>query len=67
LKSYDISIDHILADGKLENNDNTEKRLLKTLKLDTNELFMSSDEQLEFAYELQGKNIAFKLQREEIN
>jgi uncharacterized protein (DUF488 family) len=66
LKSYNISINHILADGKLENNEITEKRLLSILKLDTNELFMSLDEQLEKAYELQGKNIAFKLQREEV-
>jgi uncharacterized protein (DUF488 family) len=66
LKSHNIPISHILAGGKLENNDSTEKRLLKIFKLDANELFLSVDEQLEIAYDRQGKNIAYKLQREEV-
>jgi len=66
LKPYNISINHILADGRLENNINTEKRLLNTLKIDTNDLFLDSNEQLEIAYERQGRNIAYRLQKEEI-
>ena len=66
LKLYNTPIIHILADGKLEDNDSTEKRLLKVLKLDTMELFLNMDEQLEIAYDRQGKNIAYKLQLEEV-
>jgi len=66
LKAYNISINHILADGKLEDNDATEKRLLKVLKLTDNDLFISADEQLELAYDRQGKNIAYKLKEENI-
>jgi len=66
LKTYNISINHILADGKLEDNDATEKRLLNVLKLTDNDLFISAEEQLELAYDRQGKNIAYKLKEEVI-
>ena len=66
LKSFNIPINHILADGMLEKNENTEKRLLKIFELDTIELFISPEEQLEIAYDRQGKNIAYKLQQEEM-
>jgi uncharacterized protein (DUF488 family) len=64
LKNHDISINHILADGKLEDNSATEKRLLQILKLTDNDLFLSTDEQLELAYDQQGKKIAYKLKEE---
>lgn len=60
LRRSDTTIKHILADGKLEDNRDTEYRLMKTLKIDTSDLFMSKDDLVEEAYDKQGKQIAYQ-------
>ena len=59
LKSEDINIYHILPFGKIEKNDDTEKRLLKLFGLENDDMFLSYTERLENVYKLQGTKIAF--------
>ncbi|MHB8772075.1 MAG: DUF488 domain-containing protein [Syntrophales bacterium] len=59
LAGDDIVIRHILEDGSLEDNRDTEKRLLKLLKIDPADLFSTEADQIERAYDLQGEKIAY--------
>ena len=65
LKPYDVNIQHVISEKKIELNLMTESRLLKYLKLDTDDFFMSYEDRLNLAYDKQGNKIAFNLQREE--
>ena len=60
LKKTIPSIWHILSDGSLESHEQTENRLLRQLKLEGEDLFLSKAEILDDAYERQGKRIAYK-------
>jgi uncharacterized protein (DUF488 family) len=64
LRAKDVLIRHILEDGSLEDNRDTERRLMKLLKIDPADLFATEEEQIQRAYDLQGEKIAYA--REEI-
>ena len=59
IKSYNINIHHILADGVLEEHSESELRLLKLFKLDQMHLFMKASDMLEKAYDQQSEKIAY--------
>jgi uncharacterized protein (DUF488 family) len=55
----DFLIQHILEDGKLEQNDQAERRLMRELRIPETDLFASEQELIDRAYDLQGKRIAY--------
>ncbi len=57
-----IHIRHILEDGSLEDNRDTEHRLMKLMKIDAADLFSSEEEQIQRAYDLQADKIAYILE-----
>ena len=59
LKIAGLEIQHIHSDGHLESHPEAEQRLLKTLKLPTDDFFRKASEILDEAYALQGKKIAY--------
>ncbi|MBD3242285.1 MAG: DUF488 family protein [Chitinivibrionales bacterium] len=59
LRSGATKIRHILEDGTLEENDDTELRLMRELDIRENDLFASVDEQIERAYDQQASRIAY--------
>lgn len=59
LRAKDVLIRHILEDGSLEDNRDTERRLMKLLKIDPADLFSTEEEQIQRAYNLQGEKIAY--------
>lgn len=62
LRGDDIHIRHILEDGSLEGNRDTEQRLMKLLKIDPADLFSSEEEQIRRAYDLQSEKVAYILE-----
>ncbi|HBJ76175.1 MAG TPA: DUF488 domain-containing protein [Syntrophaceae bacterium] len=62
LRGEDILIRHILEDGSLEDNRDTEQRLMKLLKIDPADLFSSEEEQIQRAYDLQAEKVAYTLE-----
>lgn len=62
LRKDDIVIRHILEDGSLEDNRDTEKRLMKLLKIDPTDLFSTETDQIQRAYDLQGEKVAYTLE-----
>jgi len=67
LKRLGISIKHILADGTLENHQDTESRLLKLTNCEQNLFSQNVDdyERLEQAYKKRAGEIAYKAERKE--
>lgn len=65
LRNSDIDIQHILADGTLETNDDLERRLKSLLNIPEQDLFMSQEELIERAYDLQGEKIAYTVEQED--
>ncbi|MBW6486468.1 MAG: DUF488 domain-containing protein [Syntrophobacterales bacterium] len=61
LRADDVVISHILEDGALEDNRDTEMRLMRLLKLDSDDLFCSKEELIELAYNLQSEKVAYSL------
>ncbi len=59
LQSSGMRIQHILEDGSLEDNKDAERRLMRELKIQENDLFDSEEELIRRAYTLQGKKIAY--------
>ena len=59
LRSPDLSIRHILADGRIEPHEATEQRLIKLVGADQGDLFQDFGELLEKAYDFQGQQIAY--------
>ncbi len=59
LRSEQTEIKHILEDGTLENNRDSEKRLMQILKIPQAELFDSEEELIQRAYNKQGEKIAY--------
>lgn len=67
LQERGAAIKHVLADGSIERNEETEKRLLKLTKLEAGDLFASPQEQgdpVARAYEVRGREIAYKEEQE---
>ena len=62
LRGDDIVIRHILEDGSLEDNRDTEMRLMKQLKIDPADLFSTEADQIRRAYNLQGEKVAYTLE-----
>lgn len=60
LRDADMSIDHILADGELENNHDTERRLMRDLGIAENDLFDSRERLVEHAYDIQSGKVAYR-------
>lgn len=60
LRGKGFDIEHILADGTLESQDELESRMLKTLRKNQPCLFASREEIVEQAYEEQGGKIAYR-------
>lgn len=59
LRTLDLSIRHILANGRIEPHEVTEQRLIKLVGADQGDLFQDSYELLERAYDFQGQRIAY--------
>jgi uncharacterized protein (DUF488 family) len=59
LRVDDIELKHILEDGQLEDNRESEERLLKVLKLPQRDLFTTTAEFIELAYDIQSEKIAY--------
>ena len=55
----DLMIQHIQEDGRLEQNDQAERRLMRELRIPESDLFASEQELIDRAYDLQGKRIAY--------
>lgn len=62
LRGDSILIRHILEDGSLEDNRDTEQRLMKLLKIDPADLFSTEEEQIQRAYDLQADKVAYTLE-----
>lgn len=62
LRGDDTLIRHILEDGSLEDNRDTERRLMKLLKIDPADLFSTKEEQIQRAYDLQAEKVAYTLE-----
>lgn len=60
LRERGVQVFHILADGMIENHEQTEGRLLHLFELPERELFRSPDEIVAEAYKLQGDKIAYQ-------
>lgn len=58
LRREHITIRHILEDGRLESLAGSERRLVKTLKLEQMELFETEEDVVERAYDMQGQKFA---------
>jgi uncharacterized protein (DUF488 family) len=59
LRSKNMVIKHILEDGSIEDNSDSEKRLMRDLKIPQLQLFDSTEELIQSAYEIQGQKIAY--------
>jgi len=61
LRRNSFEIRHILADGQSEANAETEKRLMRALKIQQLTLFDDPDSLIEQAYDRQGQRIAYRV------
>ena len=59
-KEQDLTILHILEDGQTEPHEECEMRLLRLARMEQGDLFKSLQEQLEEAYDHQGRRIAYR-------
>jgi len=59
LRNENINISHILSDGAIESQKDTEHRLLKLFHLDLPDLLKNDEIKLNEAYDLQGESIAY--------
>ena len=57
---HDLTILHILEDGQIEPHEESEMRLLRLARMEQGDLFKSLQEQLEEAYDHQGRRIAYR-------
>ena len=57
----EVEVSHILRDGSLKENSDLEKELLGQYNKKLNPLFDTEEQQIEKAYRLRGKDIAFSL------
>lgn len=63
MKNYDLEIKHFYR-GSIESNPETEKRLLKSLKMTNMDLFRSDSQVLEDAYQRLSEKISYSVQQE---
>jgi len=63
LQSEDIEIKHILEDGSFESHVDAERRLMQLLKIPQLQLFESTEELIQRAYDIQSEKIAFSEQK----
>jgi len=59
LRSDGIQLRHILEDGAIEENDALIKRLMELLRLPEKDMFTTTEEMVERAYDIQSEKIAF--------
>lgn len=59
LRAPDIQINHILEDGTIERHQDAERRLMEILRVPASTLFTTYEQELERAYDIQGKKIAY--------
>lgn len=59
LRSPEVRIGHIRANGSLESHAATEERMLSAVGLNPSDLFEGADSRIERAYDLQGEAIAY--------
>lgn len=59
LRNKGTIIKHILEDGELEDNRDSERRLMDSLHIETTDLFKTSEDLVEEAYDRQGERIAY--------
>lgn len=59
LRAPDIQINHILEDGTTERHQDAERRLMEILRVPESTLFTTYEQELERAYDIQGKKIAY--------
>jgi uncharacterized protein (DUF488 family) len=64
LRAKDTVIQHILEDGKLEDNRDSERRLMDSLHMATTDLFRTPEDLVEEAYDKQGERIAYHEEEE---
>jgi len=64
LRAKDTVIKHILEDGKLEDNRDSERRLMDSLHMATTDLFRTPEDLVEEAYDKQGERIAYHEEEE---
>jgi uncharacterized protein (DUF488 family) len=64
LRAEDLEISHILEDGNLEDNRDTERRLMKMLKIPERTLFDRPEDLVEQAYDKQGGRISYTINSE---
>jgi len=60
LRNSETLIRHILADGKLEDNHDSEKRLMDEMRIASADLFRTPEDLVEEAYDRQGQRIAYR-------
>ena len=65
LAEINISVRHILRDGRLEDHDAAMERLLRTLKISENLVLRSKLEVISEGYRVQGQRIAYELPKAE--
>jgi hypothetical protein len=59
LRAKDKVIKHILEDGELEDNRDSERRLMDALHIAATDFFKSPEDLVEEAYDRQGERIAY--------
>ena len=59
LREQGIKIKHILEDGSIEENSDTIRRLMQMLKIQETNLFQSTEEIIQSAYDIQSEKIAY--------
>jgi uncharacterized protein (DUF488 family) len=59
LRGSETTIKHILEDGGLEDNHDSEKRLMRELRMASTDLFRTPEELVEEAYDRQSERIAY--------
>ena len=59
LRGFSIEIAHILEDGSLESMQQAEDRLLKLMRVPSQDLFRGKDKLIEEAYDKQAEKIAY--------
>jgi len=61
LQAEGVKIKHILSNGKIENHEDSEKRLLMLFKFNHPDMFRSDKQRLADAYTQQGEKIAYEV------
>jgi uncharacterized protein (DUF488 family) len=60
-RSSDVTVRHILPNGKIEEASTLEQRLLRSLKMPQKDLFLNQEQLIELAYDRQVERIAYAI------